>query len=743
MNSVRKRRAKRSLDGNSYEHVGDQYAPIQREVASGLTILESLMENYDKRNIPSENGVDVKVDLMIQSMTSISETDASFTSDVLFSQIFEDPRLNFENLTGCLHNVTLSHRFALELWMSDVSFQNSIRTELHSSPAPNIFILIFANGTIWINYSSVQLISNRTGNLSYYCTYILNLFKRLYFSFNTAKVRLHWFETGVIINFGGKLPDYQLVKCSWSKSNFFYPAGNWDQLKAIFIFKRNYGYYILQLYLPSYLSVFISWIAFWIDSKSLAGRIQLSVSSIMSLTFQNANVSKNLPNVSYIKGLDTWMISCQIFIFSTLIELVLVNHVDKYCSKHTKKTDRMIEMINNTDRRRSSHVQLRDHVFGVDSSTEINDAGSDVRLQNIAWHNRPTIQISKLTTTDEIASRSMISSYGYSSSPDIRRNSSVGKLTIPNSSLKRLRKKRDMEIMENVLANDNINYVRRFPKVYENHRRPQQMYSLMKTNSIPIMSTYPAQQFPTQPYPYYPQKSILEETKEMLNATPETLNNVLNMFKNVIICDGKGWCITKCNSTNIRRSPVNKVPAYSMYPSNKYATKKSEEPISLCDFRCMPSCENYCLKHLEKPAYPTTLLCRPKCMPRCMPTCVTKTPLEIPCERDLINPDRCDCVPGYIQCSANSCCMRYKNMSIKYRNLLPSYLNSDIQENSGKYIAQEGLLTNKESHGNETNVYLKALRAMRGSTDYPTKMLTSLNKTNSKNIDIEEGSGIL
>ncbi|OZC08089.1 Neurotransmitter-gated ion-channel ligand binding domain protein [Onchocerca flexuosa] len=290
------------------------------------SVLEHLMLSYDRKTVPIAEGVNVKVDLIVQAISSISEMTASFTADVFFSQIWLDPGLAFENITKCLANLTLSHRTIDDIWLPNVGFQNSKSTSIHNSPTPNIFLLIYPNGTIWVNYR-VKVEAPCELDMSSFpmdvqrCTMTFESY-----SFNVGRVRLDWFETAVILDLQGKLPDFELTLYTWKKQQFYYPAGQWDQLKATFYFRRTYGYYILQLYLPTYASVFISWIAFWLDPKCLPGRITLGVSSLMALTFQYGNVARSLPKVSYVKAMDVWIFASMGFIFLSLVELAVVGH---------------------------------------------------------------------------------------------------------------------------------------------------------------------------------------------------------------------------------------------------------------------------------------------------------------------------------------------------------------------------------------------------------------------------------
>lgn len=68
-----------------------------------------------------------------------------------------------------------------------------------------------------------------------------------------------------------------------------------------FALKRNYAYYIIQIYVPSVLIVVLSWVSFWLDSTSVPARISLGLLTVLTMTTQSSGARANLPRVSYVK----------------------------------------------------------------------------------------------------------------------------------------------------------------------------------------------------------------------------------------------------------------------------------------------------------------------------------------------------------------------------------------------------------------------------------------------------------
>lgn len=89
------------------------------------------------------------------------------------------------------------------------------------------------------------------------------------------------------------------------------------------------------------LVVIVSWVSFWIDMHSTAGRVALAMTTLLTITTMQSSINAKLPPVSYVKVVDVWLgsesavpnfremtdphcLACQMFVFGALIEYAIV-----------------------------------------------------------------------------------------------------------------------------------------------------------------------------------------------------------------------------------------------------------------------------------------------------------------------------------------------------------------------------------------------------------------------------------
>jgi len=82
--------------------------------------------------------------------------------------------------------------------------------------------------------------------------------------------------------------------------------------------QRNARYYVLTMFLPMSLIIFMSWTAFWIQPNVVPPRIAISTASIFSLIAFGFSIRLSLPRVSYVTRADIFVIGCTLLVFLAL-----------------------------------------------------------------------------------------------------------------------------------------------------------------------------------------------------------------------------------------------------------------------------------------------------------------------------------------------------------------------------------------------------------------------------------------
>lgn len=107
------------------------------------------------------------------------------------------------------------------------------------------------------------------------------------------------------------------------------PQGTYSRLIAELHFARRMGYYLIQIYIPSSLIVVISWVSFWLHRNASPARVQLGVTTVLTMTTLMSSTNAALPKISYIKSIDIFLGTCFIMVFAALLEYATVGYLGK------------------------------------------------------------------------------------------------------------------------------------------------------------------------------------------------------------------------------------------------------------------------------------------------------------------------------------------------------------------------------------------------------------------------------
>ncbi|XP_063367423.1 glutamate-gated chloride channel isoform X6 [Cydia amplana] len=304
---------------------------------------------YDARIRPSGiNGTDgpavVSVNIFVRSISKIDDVTMEYSVQLTFREQWLDERLKFNNLGGRLKYLTLTE--ANRVWMPDLFFSNEKEGHFHNIIMPNVYIRIFPNGNVLYSIR-ISLTLSCPMNLKLYPLDKQTCSLRMAsYGWTTDDLVFLWKEgdpVQVVKNL--HLPRFTLEKFLTDYCNSKTNTGEYSCLKVDLLFKREFSYYLIQIYIPCCMLVIVSWVSFWLDQGAVPARVSLGVTTLLTMATQSSGINASLPPVSYTKAIDVWTGVCLTFVFGALLEFALVNYASRsdMHRENLKKTRREME----------------------------------------------------------------------------------------------------------------------------------------------------------------------------------------------------------------------------------------------------------------------------------------------------------------------------------------------------------------------------------------------------------------
>ncbi|XP_075678925.1 glutamate-gated chloride channel-like isoform X1 [Dermatophagoides pteronyssinus] len=302
-------------------------------------ILDKIIgDGYDSRIRPMGNasvgarGGDgpamINVNLLIRSISRIDDVVMEYSVQVTFREQWVDSRLKFDNMSGQIRYLVLTD--PNKVWRPDLFFKNEKEGHFHDIIMPNVLLRIYPQGGVLYSIR-ISLVLACPMNLKYYpldkqiCS-----IQMASYGYTTEDLMFVWkHEDPVQITTNLHLPRFTLEKyltdyCT-SKTN----TGSYSCLKVDLLFKREFSYYLIQIYIPCCMLVIVSWVSFWLDPNAIPARVSLGVTTLLTMATSISGINSSLPPVSYTKAIDVWTGVCLTFVFGALLEFALVNYASR------------------------------------------------------------------------------------------------------------------------------------------------------------------------------------------------------------------------------------------------------------------------------------------------------------------------------------------------------------------------------------------------------------------------------
>ncbi|XP_054153951.1 glutamate-gated chloride channel-like isoform X1 [Oppia nitens] len=270
----------------------------------------------------------VRVNVYIRSISRIDDVTMEYSVQVTFREQWNDNRLQFDDMNGQIRYLVLTD--PNRIWKPDLFFSNEKDGHFHEIIMPNVLLRIYPNGNVLYSIR-ISLVLACPMDLKYYpldkqtCS-----IQMASYGYTTDDLVFLWKEGDPVqITKNLHLPRFTLEKYLTSYCTSRTNTGEYSCLKVDLQFKREFSYYLIQIYIPCCMLVIVSWVSFWLDPNAIPARVSLGVTTLLTMATQISGINSSLPPVSYTKAIDVWTGVCLTFVFGALLEFALVNYASR------------------------------------------------------------------------------------------------------------------------------------------------------------------------------------------------------------------------------------------------------------------------------------------------------------------------------------------------------------------------------------------------------------------------------
>lgn len=121
-------------------------------------------------------------------------------------------------------------------------------------------------------------------------------------------------------------------------------TGSYGRLTITFEFKRRIKFYLISWYVPATLIVALSWVGFWIEYKSTPARISLGTITILAMGSFLIGGQEGFPQVSYIRAIDIYLITCFVFVFGCMAEYAILHYTTRRLEEEEHRRNKKHEV---------------------------------------------------------------------------------------------------------------------------------------------------------------------------------------------------------------------------------------------------------------------------------------------------------------------------------------------------------------------------------------------------------------